>query len=63
MKRTKNKQFFSGFRMEDDEGQSAKNLAGEGNYFAVRNEFMALSKCFECELYSPTRPFDGFSRL
>ena len=38
----KNKQFFSGFRMEDHEVQSAKNLAGEGNYFAARNEFNEL---------------------
>ena len=36
--------------MANQEGQSAKNLAGERNYFAARNEFMALSKCFECEL-------------
>ena len=63
IKRTKNKQFFSGFRMEDHGGESAKNLAGKGNYFAAGNEFMALSKCFECELYSPTRIFDRFSRL
>ena len=59
----KNKQFFSGFRLEGHEGQSAKNQAGEGNYFAASNEFMPLSKCFECQLCTPTQTFDGFSRL
>ena len=63
MERRKTKKFFSGFRTEDQEGQSAKNLAGEGNYFAARNEFMALSRCFECELCTRTRTFDGFSKL
>ena len=63
MERRKNKQFFSGFRMKDHEGQSAKNLAGERNYFVTGNEFMALSKCFQWELYTPTWTFDGFPRL
>ena len=45
MQRTNN-QFFSGFRMEDHEAQSAKNLFGEGIYLAVTNEVMVHSMCF-----------------
>ena len=36
--------------MEDHEAQSAKNLSGEVTYLAARNEVMAHSMCFECEL-------------
>ena len=50
MERRKNRKFIGGFRMEDHEGQSAKNLASERKYFAARNEFMALTMCSESVL-------------